>query len=57
MFAVDCNFTPTCSHYAAAAIERFGLWRGTRLAWRRICRCNQRALLERISDPLPEHLP
>ena len=57
MFAVNCNFTPTCSHYAAEAIERFGLWRGTQLAWRRIRRCNQRDLLERISDPLPERLP
>ena len=57
VFAVDCNFSPTCSHYAAGAIERFGLWRGARLAWRRIRRCNRRDLLERISDPLPERLP
>jgi putative component of membrane protein insertase Oxa1/YidC/SpoIIIJ protein YidD len=57
VFAVHCNFTPTCSHYAAGAIERFGLWRGARLAWRRIRCCNRRDLLEPIDDPLPERLP
>lgn len=57
VFAVSCNFTPTCSHYAGGVIERFGLWRGTCLAWRRIRRCNRRDLIEQISDPLPETLP
>lgn len=57
MFAVRCNFTPTCSHYAAQAIERFGLWQGAGLAWRRIRRCNRRDQVESIDDPLPERLP
>jgi putative membrane protein insertion efficiency factor len=57
VFGVDCNFTPTCSDYAAGAIERYGLWRGARLAWQRIRRCNRRDLLEHIDDPLPERWP
>ncbi|MDQ2748573.1 MAG: membrane protein insertion efficiency factor YidD [Pseudonocardiales bacterium] len=34
-----CRFTPTCSHYAAQALETYGLGRGTRLAVRRLSRC------------------
>ena len=35
-----CRFTPTCSEYAATAIERFGAARGSYLAARRVLRCN-----------------
>jgi hypothetical protein len=34
-----CRFVPTCSEYAAAAIEKHGLFRGVMLAVRRIVRC------------------
>lgn len=34
-----CRFTPTCSSYAIEAIERYGAWRGSYLAARRILRC------------------
>lgn len=35
-----CRFYPTCSTYALQAVTRFGAWHGTKLAVRRICRCN-----------------
>jgi hypothetical protein len=34
-----CRFVPTCSEYAAAAIEKHGPSRGVFLAVRRIVRC------------------
>ena len=36
----NCRFTPSCSHYAIAAIERHGAGRGGWLALRRIMRCH-----------------
>ncbi len=35
-----CRFTPTCSQYALEAIEKYGAWKGGRLAFRRILRCH-----------------
>ncbi|MCL1902131.1 MAG: membrane protein insertion efficiency factor YidD [Alphaproteobacteria bacterium] len=34
-----CRFTPTCSEYAAAAIEKHGVARGGWIALKRISRC------------------
>jgi putative membrane protein insertion efficiency factor len=38
-FGAQCRFTPTCSVYAAAVIERHGALRGGWMAARRIARC------------------
>lgn len=35
-----CRFTPTCSAYAAEAVEKYGAWKGGWLALRRILRCH-----------------
>ena len=39
-FGTQCRFYPSCSSYAREAIETHGAWRGSRLAIRRILRCN-----------------
>ena len=36
----SCRFLPTCSEYAAEAIERHGAVRGAALALRRLGRCH-----------------
>lgn len=35
-----CRFHPSCSHYAAEAVERHGLIRGSGLALARLGRCH-----------------
>lgn len=35
-----CRFVPTCSEYAAEALEKFGVCRGAVLASWRVLRCN-----------------
>jgi putative membrane protein insertion efficiency factor len=35
-----CRFTPTCSHYAVDALKKYGLFRGTWLALKRISKCH-----------------
>jgi len=36
----SCRFYPSCSHYAAEAVERHGPWRGLAFASRRLLRCH-----------------
>lgn len=36
----SCKYFPTCSQYAIEAIEKYGAWKGGRLALWRILRCN-----------------
>jgi putative membrane protein insertion efficiency factor len=36
----SCRFYPSCSHYAAEAVERHGPWHGSLLAFCRLLRCH-----------------
>ncbi len=35
-----CRFWPSCSCYAAQALQQHGVWRGTWLTLKRLCRCH-----------------
>jgi hypothetical protein len=39
-FGQHCKYYPSCSEYAAQAVERFGILRGLVLATWRLLRCN-----------------
>ncbi len=34
-----CRFYPSCSSYAIEALEKYGFWKGTWLAFGRVLRC------------------
>lgn len=36
----SCRFTPTCSHYAYEAIEKYGFFKGGWMGVKRISRCH-----------------
>jgi putative membrane protein insertion efficiency factor len=47
-----CRYVPTCSEYAAEAVARHGVFRGTMLACWRLLRCNP--LARGGFDPVPK---
>jgi putative membrane protein insertion efficiency factor len=48
----SCRFYPSCSTYAVEALTRFGAFRGSYLALRRLLRCGPWSMPGR--DPVPE---
>ena len=48
----SCKFHPTCSEYGIQALQLHGLWRGSILIFRRVCRC--RPFTAGGIDPVPE---
>jgi hypothetical protein len=51
LFAGSCRFLPSCSDYAAEAVARFGVLRGSLMAARRLSRCHP--LGSHGLDPVP----
>lgn len=49
-----CRFVPTCSQYAKEAINKYGAWKGTKLAVGRLLRC--RPFGKFGYDPVPDKL-
>ncbi|RKY19829.1 MAG: membrane protein insertion efficiency factor YidD [Planctomycetota bacterium] len=50
-----CRFTPSCSHYAAEAVSRRGLFRGGALTLWRLLRCQP--LCKGGHDPVVKSRP
>lgn len=47
-----CRYSPTCSEYAIEAVERYGAWRGSAMAIRRLLSCHPFA--RGGYDPVPQ---
>ena len=49
-----CRFIPTCSAYALEAVEKYGAWKGGRLALRRLMKCHPFHRQKSVEyDPVP----
>lgn len=54
LFPPCCRFSPSCSTYSVAALQRHGFWIGGYLALRRVLKCHP--LHPGGIDPVPENL-
>jgi len=52
LFPPTCRYSPTCSQYALEAIEKYGPWKGSFLAIKRILRCHPFSKRD-YYDPVP----
>lgn len=49
-----CRFIPTCSAYALEAVEKYGAWKGGRLALKRVLKCHPFHRQKSVEyDPVP----
>jgi putative membrane protein insertion efficiency factor len=49
----SCRYVPTCSEYAAEALTRYGILRGSAMAFWRLLRCNP--FVRGGYDPVPKN--
>jgi len=54
LMPVGCKFHPSCSQYALEAVSRYGVWRGSRLAFIRLVRCSP--FTRGGFDPVPDSI-
>ena len=47
----NCRYSPTCSQYGIIALKKYGIFKGSILAVKRIARCN--SLFKGGYDPVP----
>ncbi len=40
LFGPRCRFYPTCSQYAYEAVSKYGAWKGSYMAVRRVLKCH-----------------
>ena len=52
-FPAACRYVPTCSDYAAEAVERYGALRGSAMAMWRLLRCHP--FVRGGYDPVPSN--
>ncbi|MEG0252005.1 MAG: membrane protein insertion efficiency factor YidD [Christensenellaceae bacterium] len=50
-FPACCRYTPTCSAYAIQAVNKYGAFKGSFLAIKRVLRCNP--FFKGGYDPVP----
>lgn len=48
---IQCRFTPTCSRYAEAVLEKHGAARGSWLTFRRLARCGPWTAMGTVDEP------
>ncbi|HTQ11945.1 MAG TPA: membrane protein insertion efficiency factor YidD [Fimbriimonadaceae bacterium] len=36
----SCRYEPSCSNYTLEAVQRYGLWKGSWMGFKRIMRCH-----------------
>ena len=50
----SCRYQPTCSQYGMEAIQKYGPWKGSWLAAKRVCSCHPWG--GHGYDPVPEKI-
>lgn len=53
LFKLECNFEPSCSEYTKQCIQKYGFINGWKLGFRRIKKCCEPDIPEKIRDEVP----